>query len=123
AFQTETKKELQKNGVIYTRIVDHVGLIPVVMITPDDQLLIDEGSDERRRFIDNTISQIDHSYLEMLIDYNKVLLQRNAALKSFFERRKTDRPLIETFDRQLVVLGKKIFASRENYFSKMCPMM
>ena len=82
-FQTGNKKELQKNGVAYSKISDHVGLLPVVMITPDDQLIIDEGSDERRRFIDNTISQIDHSYLETLIDYNRVLAQRNSALKSF----------------------------------------
>ena len=123
AFQPGNKKELQKNGIIYSRIADHVGLIPVVMITPDDQLLIDEGSEERRRFIDNTISQIDHSYLETLIDYNRVLQQRNAALKSFFEKRKIDRSLIETFDQQLGIFGKKIFSLRENYFSKMIPMM
>jgi len=123
AFQSGNKKELQKNGILYPRIADHVGLIPIVMITPDDQLLIDEGSDERRRFIDNTLSQIDHSYLESLIDYNRVLQQRNAALKSFYEKRKTDRSLIETFDQQLAPLGKKIFALRENHFSRMIPML
>ncbi|MFI5136078.1 MAG: DNA replication/repair protein RecF, partial [Chitinophagales bacterium] len=71
-YQAGGKKELQKNGILYSRIADHVGFIPVVMITPDDQLLIDEGSDERRRFVDNAISQIDHAYLEFLIEYNKV---------------------------------------------------
>ena len=123
AFQTGGKKELRKDGILYQRIVDHVGLIPIVMVTPDDQLLIDEGSEERRRFIDNTLSQIDHPYLETLIDYNKVLQQRNAALKHFYQKGKTDRPLIETFNAQLAALGKRIFHARDNHFSKMIPMI
>lgn len=121
AFQTAGKKELKKDGLLYQRIVDHVGLIPIVMVTPDDQLLIDEGSEERRRFIDNTLSQIDHPYLETLIDYNKVLQQRNAALKLFYQKGKADRSLMETFNQQLAALGKKIFSSREEHFSRMIP--
>ncbi len=121
-FQPGGKKELQRNGITYVRIVDHVGFIPVVMITPDDQLLIDEGSDERRKFIDNTISQINRPYLEALLAYNKVLQQRNAALKQFALKGKTDRALIDTFDHQLSSSGKQIFLSREKYFSMMVPL-
>ncbi|MEO5673409.1 MAG: DNA replication and repair protein RecF [Chitinophagales bacterium] len=123
AFQAGNRKELSKNGIFYQRIVDHVGLIPVVMVTPDDQLLIDEGSEERRRFIDNTLSQIDHSYLEILLAYNKILQQRNAALKQFAFKGTPDRPLIESFDVQLTAAGQKIFTARRSYLLKMIPMM
>lgn len=122
-YEAGGKKELQKNGVAYSRIANHVGLIPVVMVTPDDQLLIDEGSDERRRFMDGTISQIDHTYLENLIEYNRVLQQRNSALKHFAERRKTDRALIESYDRKLCDSGEKIFHLRTEYFSRMIPLI
>ncbi|MFI5135610.1 MAG: DNA replication/repair protein RecF, partial [Chitinophagales bacterium] len=100
-----------------------VGFIPVVMITPDDQLLIDEGSDERRRFVDNAISQIDHAYLEFLIEYNKVMAQRNAALKRFAEKRSTDHALIESYDQQLAASGVKIFEARKKYFGAMIPVI
>lgn len=117
------KKEVSKNGLTYGRLTDHVGLIPVVMIAPDDHSLIDEGSDERRRFIDNTISQIDHLYLEDLVAYNKVLQQRNAALKHFAMRRRFDGSLIETLDDQLASFGKKVFEKRETYLKRMIPLM
>ncbi|MEO6166746.1 MAG: DNA replication and repair protein RecF [Chitinophagales bacterium] len=117
------RKELSKNGVIYQRLTDHVGNIPVVMIAPDDHSLINEGSDERRRFIDNTISQIDHPYLEDLVGYNKVLQQRNAALKGFAMRRIFDAGLIEAFNQQLVTFGEKIFQKRRFYLQKMAPLI
>ena len=122
-YQAGAKKELKKNDVIYSRIANHVGLIPVVMITPDDQLLIDEGSEERRRFIDGTISQIDHSYLELLIEYNRVLGQRNAALKRFAERNVIDRELLDSYDAQLSASGHKIFEARKKYLDLMIPMI
>ena len=65
----------------YPTLSEHVGLFPVVFLGPDDTLMITEGSEERRRFMDNTLSQTDPQYLAHLIHYNKVLLQRNAALK------------------------------------------
>lgn len=122
-FQAGNKKELAKNGVTYPRLIDHVGVVPVVMITPDDQLLIDETSEERRRFIDNTISQIDHPYLETLISYNKILQQRNASLKQFALRGAVNRQLIESYDDQLIDYGTKIFSWREKYFNLMIPFI
>lgn len=117
------KKEFSKNGITYQRLIDHVGLIPVVMIAPDDHSLINEGSDERRRFIDNTISQIDHFYLEDLVSYNKVLQQRNAALKSFAIRRTFDPALVEVLNLQLVDFGTRIFQQRASYLHKMIPLV
>jgi DNA replication and repair protein RecF len=77
-LQWAGKKSSAGTYITYNRLTDHVGLIPVVMITPDDSTIIDEGSDLRRRFIDNTLSQIDHNYLEDLVNYNRILQQRNA---------------------------------------------
>ena len=75
------RKELELNGKRYDRLIDHVGRFPVVIVVPDDTQLIHEGSEERRRFLDNTLSQLDTVYLGHLIQYNKVLKQRNALLK------------------------------------------
>ena len=123
SYQPGGKKDLQKDGVVYARIADHVGIIPIVMITPDDQLLIDEASDERRRFIDNTVSQIDHAYLEDLIEYNRILQQRNAALKQFAWKGTSDRTLIESLDIPLAERGERIHEARKKYFSDMIPLI
>jgi DNA replication and repair protein RecF len=77
------KKQFKRNKKEYQRLADHVGLFPVVMISPADTSLISEGSDERRKFIDMVIAQYDRPYLEDLINYNKALSQRNMLLKDF----------------------------------------
>ena len=76
------KKQFKRNKKEYSRLSDHIGLIPLVMVSPADSWLIAGGSEERRRFIDVVISQFDREYLEALIRYNKALLQRNSLLKS-----------------------------------------
>ncbi len=75
------KKRFRRNKKEYTRLADHIGFIPLVMVTPSDSDLINGGSEERRRFMDVVISQYDRSYLDALIRYNKALAQRNALLK------------------------------------------
>jgi DNA replication and repair protein RecF len=122
-YQLGNKKELAINGSVYSKLMDHVGLIPVVMIAPDDHSIIDEGSEERRRFIDNTISQIDHLYLEDLVSYNKVLQQRNASLKQFAYRKAFDATLIESFNVSLASFGKKIFEKRDYFLGAMVPLI
>ena len=77
------KKVIKRNGKAYEKFSDHIGFIPLVIISPADRDLIIEGSDTRRKFIDSVISQSDKSYLTELINYNKVLSQRNALLKYF----------------------------------------
>jgi DNA replication and repair protein RecF len=77
------KKIIKRNGKIYERFSDHIGFLPLVIISPADRDLIIEGSDTRRKFIDGVISQGDKNYLQDLIKYNKVLAQRNALLKYF----------------------------------------
>lgn len=80
-LKTGSRKLFRRNGKDYRRFSDHIGLIPLVMISPDDGGLISEGSEGRRRFMDVVISQYDHEYLGHLIDYNKALVQRNTLLK------------------------------------------
>ena len=76
------KKQFKRNKKEYSRLSDHIGFIPLVMVSPADAELIAGGSDERRRFMDVVISQYDKEYLDALIRYNKALTQRNALLKS-----------------------------------------
>src|SRR5436190_1714210 len=83
-------------------IADHIGLLPVVMITPVDNILITEGSEERRKLMDSIISQYDRAYLDDLITYNKVLSQRNALLKHFVLHKKFDNASLEIWDDQLI---------------------
>ncbi|MEI2422372.1 hypothetical protein V6O07_18980, partial [Arthrospira platensis SPKY2] len=77
------KKVIKRNGKAYEKLAEHVGRIPLVMISPADTDLIHEGSETRRRFMDSVISQWDQQYLSQLMDYQKILSQRNALLKHF----------------------------------------
>jgi DNA replication and repair protein RecF len=116
------KKQFKRNKKEYQRLADHIGLFPLVMISPNDISLILEGSEERRKFIDNVISQTDSKYLDELIVYNKNLLNRNALLKRIAETGKYDPALMEIFDEQLVHSGKKIFDSRKAFMESFIPI-
>jgi DNA replication and repair protein RecF len=107
------KKQFKRNKKEYQRLADHIGLFPLVMISPNDTSLILEGSEERRKFIDNVISQTDANYLDELIFYNKNLQNRNALLKQIAETGKYDPTLLEIFDEQLIRAGNKIFEKRK----------
>lgn len=112
------KKQFKLNKKEYQRLSDHIGLIPLVMIAPEDAELIHGGSEIRRKFIDGVISQYNKQYLEQLLKYNRVLLQRNALLKSFYERSYFDIASIEIYDEQLSASGNYIFQERRNFFNK-----
>ncbi len=115
------RKELIINETPLTKLSDHIGNFPAIIISPDDGQLITGSSEERRRFIDNTISQVNHEYLNQLILYNKVLAQRNAALKRFAETRSVDRVLIESYDQQIINAGIKIYEARKIAIQKLYP--
>ncbi|MCB0570357.1 MAG: DNA replication/repair protein RecF [Phaeodactylibacter sp.] len=112
------KKELERNGQAYQRLSEHVGLLPVVMIAPDDTYLATEGSEARRRFLDNTLSQLDNQYLQQLITYNKVLQQRNALLKQMVERGHYNATLLEAYDQQLSGPGMAIHQARQAFMEQ-----
>ncbi|MDB5009249.1 MAG: recF [Mucilaginibacter sp.] len=109
------KKQFKRNKKDYQRLADHIGLLPLVMVSPYDISIIIEGSDERRKFIDNVISQTDTFYLDELITYNKVLANRNAFLKLIADTGKYDPGLLEILDEQLVVSGNRIFEKRKAF--------
>lgn len=112
------KKQFKWNKKEYQRLSDHIGMIPLVMIAPEDAELIHGGSEVRRKFIDGVISQYNKKYLEELIKYNRVLLQRNAMLKAFYEKSYFDIQAIEIYDEQLSASGNFIFSERINFFNK-----
>lgn len=109
------KKKFKRNKKEYTRLADHIGLFPLVMISPNDISLIIDGSEERRKFIDNVISQTDNHYLDELINYNKSLMNRNALLRQIAESGKYDPALMEIYDEQLINSGNKIFEKRKAF--------
>jgi DNA replication and repair protein RecF len=111
-------KELERNDVPYPKLAEHIGLLPVVFIGPDDIQLIREGSEERRRFLDNTLSQLDQRYLYELITYNKVLQQRNALLKSLAERNGGNISLLDVYDEQLIDPALYVLEQRVKFTQK-----
>jgi DNA replication and repair protein RecF len=116
------KKQFKRNKKDYQRLADHIGLFPLVMVSPYDVSIIIEGSEERRRFVDNVISQTDNQYLDELIAYNKILVNRNAVLKRMNESGRFDISLLEVFDEQLVTLGARIFEKRKAFMDVFTPI-
>lgn len=116
------KKQFKRNKKEYQRLADHIGLFPLVMISPADSELISEGSESRRRFIDSVIAQYDKEYLDSLITYNKILSHRNALLKQFSKRGTFDKESLEIWDIQLVEHGIKIYQKRKSFIEKFIPI-
>ena len=116
------KKSFRRGKKDYKRLIDHIGLIPLVMVCPQDNQLVEEGSDERRRFLDAVISQQDKRYLENLTQYNAVLKQRNALLKQLEEQEQPDFSLLEIFDEQLIEPAQYIFAARSRFIDDFLPV-
>jgi len=115
------RKVFKLNKKEYDRLADHIGLFPLVMVSPHDSDMIYSGSDERRRFLDSFISQFDHVYLDDLINYNKALFQRNRQLKIFHEHNSFDADTIEIWDTQMAALGTKINAKRNSFVLDFIP--
>ncbi|NOX46898.1 MAG: DNA replication/repair protein RecF [Chlorobi bacterium] len=116
------KKQFKLNDKEYNRLADHIGLYPLVMISPYDRDLINEGSEVRRRYLDSVISQFDKVYLEDLIAYNKALLQRNILLKKFAEGNYFDTSSLEIWNVQLIRYGEKIFSGRKEFLLDFLPL-
>jgi len=116
------KKILKRNGKVYEKFSEHIGFLPLVMISPADRDLIVEGSDTRRKFIDGVISQADTSYLQHLINYNKVLLQRNSLLKYFAANQTHNQDTLDIYDEQLTQYGTIIFEKRAAFLKEFLPI-
>lgn len=116
------KKVLKRNGKAYEKFSEHIGQLPLVIISPADRDLIVEGSDTRRKFIDGVISQQDKKYLQSLINYNKVVSQRNALLKYFAANRTFDALNLKVYDEQLIEYGRVIYNKRKAFLDEFVPI-
>ncbi len=112
-------KVIEKNRVPLQKSAEHIGFLPVVMIMPDDTDVIKGGSEERRRFVDNTMSQIDVQYLNALIKCNKLLKQRNALLKQ--EGQHVNIELLRTYDEQMLAPTNYIYQKRKEFIHQFIP--
>lgn len=117
-----SKKIIKRNDKEYDKFSEHIGHLPLVIISPADRDLIVEGSDVRRKFMDSVISQSDKRYLKSLINYNKVLQQRNALLKYFAANRTFDALNLKVYDEQLEQLGTLIYEKRTDFLEAFIPI-
>ena len=114
-----TKKHFKRNGKEYRRLSVHIGLIPIVMVAPADNMIIDGQSEERRRLMDMVISQFDHAYIDHLSRYTKALQQRNSLLRQDEE---PDASLLDVLEEQMGYEGECVFAAREAFVNELIPV-
>ncbi|MBR5036138.1 MAG: DNA replication/repair protein RecF, partial [Prevotella sp.] len=114
-----SKKHFRRDKKEYRRLSEHIGLIPLVMVSPADTLLIDGGSEERRRLMDMVISQYDRPYMESVGRYNKALLQRNALLK---QEEEPDAELLGLWEEQMAAEGERIYQRRDAFVRELTPI-
>ena len=117
------RKEFSVNDDPYSKFSKHIGRYPCVIIAPDDVQLIIGGSEERRKFIDTLLSQLDHLYLQALINYNRILQQRNSFLRNFDDGFGKDTSVLDILDTQLATEGTIIFEKRREFLLKFLPIV
>lgn len=122
SVQAGVKKVFREGLHEYQKLSDHIGKYPVVLIAPDDTELVKEGSEPRRKFFDSIISQLDHAYLEALIQYNYALKQRNSLLRIFADTNTFDEIALESYDQVLVKNGDLIFRRRKDFITEFFPV-
>ncbi len=113
------KKQFKRNKKEYERLSDHIGLLPLVLVSPDDSGLILEGSEERRKFVDGVISQYNKTYLNHLLQYNNALKQRNALLKI---ETPVDDSLLDIWEDQMAMFGTYIYEQRKLFIDEFIPI-
>ena len=118
AMRSGQRKQFKRNKKEYERLSEHIGLLPLILISPADSDLIHEGSEERRRFIDMIISQYDKPYLNTLIQYNKALMQRNSLLRNHNQ----DASLYEALEMQMAAYGQQIYEKRVVLIDRLIPI-
>lgn len=122
AFQKQKQKVLKKNSKEYQKLSEHVGKYPVVMISPADNALISEGSEERRKFLNKIISQYNAEYLDSVLKYSKALQHRNRLLKDFKLTGRFDNDALSIWDSQLVKYGTYVFNERDMLVNELIPV-
>ncbi len=118
SFSRKGGKIVKRNGKEYERLADHVGLIPVVIVSPSDSTLISDAAEERRRYLNSFISQLDRSYLISAMRYNAILTERNRLLKG-----SADEEMLQIYDRQLTDHAAGIHRLRKTYIERLTPLV
>jgi len=121
-LQRGQSKKIKFNKKVCSTFADHIGRLPLVIVTPSDMNLILGGSEVRRKFIDGIISQVDHKYLQMLVAYQKAVEQRNKLLKQFYENRFFEDGAIALWDEQMVRYGEPILSARRQFLADFLPL-
>lgn len=121
SIRKSKKKQFKRNKKDYQRLADHIGLIPLVMISPADYVLIQGGSEERRKLMNSVIGQYDRNYLDNVIAYNRILTQRNKLLKENSRGRDANE-VLDVLDTQLVHYGAPVFEARKSFIEKLTPV-
>ena len=116
------KKVIKRNNKPYEKFSEHIGFIPTVIISPADRDLIIEGSETRRKFMDGVISQSDNAYLNHLLQYNKLISQRNSLLKYFAANNSFDRDTLEIYNMQISEIGQGLFEKRKKFLAEFIPI-
>src|SRR5690554_3259503 len=116
------KKQFKRNKKEYPRLSDHIGLLPLVMISPGDERLITEGSDQRRKYIDGVVSQFDKHYLASILKYSRALTQRNALLKGAKGRLEVVKDQLDVWNSHLAMIGLAIFENRTRFIAELEPV-
>ena len=122
SLQRGQKKAVLRDKKAYERISEHIGRFPVVMLSPNDTDVIRDGSEERRKFFDGVMAQLDVEYLENLLQYNRLLLQRNSLLKQFTDRNYNDDLLLDVYSDPLVEVGLKLYQFRNQFITEFLPI-
>lgn len=120
--EVNKQKKISYNKKTYKKLSDHIGKIPVVIITPSDIQDLTEGSEERRKLLDTCISQYDPLYLQALVIHSRILKQRNAYLKSLEHAGHVDEDLLQSFDKQLLAPSDTIHKARLNFIEEFNPL-
>ena len=113
------EKKLWRDDKPYPKVSEHIGILPIVMVSPSDISLVSESGDERRRFINAVLSQMDHEYMSALQQYNRLLLQRNKMLKEMAP----DRSLLEVIDMRMAILAEPIYKARAKFVEELRPVI
>ena len=113
------EKKVRRDDKPYQKISEHIGVLPVVLVSPADVSMVSESGEERRRFVNSVLSQMDREYMSAMQQYNRLLLQRNTMLKE----PDLDRSLLEVIDMRMSMLAEPIYQARKRFVEQLKPVV
>ena len=116
---TKGDKKLRRDDKPYSRVSEHIGTLPIVLVSPSDSTMVSDSGEERRRFVNSVLSQMDKGYLSALPQYNRLLLQRNKMLKD----NNPDRSLLEVIDMRMASLAEPVYNARKKFVEDLNPVV